>query len=116
MGIEKELFIFLLAVLAGIIVRLAYCCLGCLRKVVRHTHWAIELEDLVYWMGTAVFLFVQIYNTSSGSVRWYFILGVAFGVLGLSFVLKKLGEWSQKIIHRQRCFFFETLEKGRKKR
>lgn len=116
MGIGKELFIFLLAVIAGMIVRLVYCCLGCLRNVVRHTHWAIELEDLVYWMGTAVFLFVQIYNTSSGSVRWYFILGVAFGVLGVSFIIKKLRKWSQKIIHRRGRFFMETLENDRKKR
>ena len=69
MGIGKELFIFLLAVLAGAIVRLAYRCISCLREVVHHAHWVIELEDLIYWIGTAIFLFVQIYYTSSGSVR-----------------------------------------------
>ena len=39
MGIGKELFIFLLAVLAGAIVRLAYRCISCLREVVHHAHW-----------------------------------------------------------------------------
>ena len=73
MGIGKELFIFLLAILAGAIVRLAYRCISCLREVVHHAHWVIELEDLIYWIGTAIFLFVQIYYTSSGSVRWYFV-------------------------------------------
>ena len=34
MGIGKELFIFLLAILAGAIVRLAYRCISCLREVV----------------------------------------------------------------------------------
>ena len=47
MGIGKELFIFLLAVLAGAIVRLAYRCISCLREVVHHAHWVIELEDLL---------------------------------------------------------------------
>mgnify|MGYP002587444255 CR=1 FL=1 len=56
MGIGKELFIFLLAVLAGAIVRLAYRCISCLREVVHHAHWVIELEDLIYWIGTAIFL------------------------------------------------------------
>lgn len=55
MGIGKELFIFLLAVLAGAIVRLAYRCISCLREVVHHAHWVIELEDLIYWIGTAIF-------------------------------------------------------------
>ena len=48
MGIGKELFIFLLAILAGAIVRLAYRCISCLREVVHHAHWVIELEDLIY--------------------------------------------------------------------
>ena len=55
MGIGKELFIFLLAVLAGAIVRLAYRCISCLREVVHHAHWVIELEDLIYWIGTVSF-------------------------------------------------------------
>ena len=84
MGIGKELFIFLLAVLAGAIVRLAYRCISCLREVVHHAYWVIELEDLIYWIGTAIFLFVQIYYTSSGSVRWYFILGVGIGGIIMS--------------------------------
>ena len=75
MGIGKELFIFLLAVLAGAIVRLAYRCISCLREVVHHAHWVIELEDLIYWIGTAIFLFVQILDVAifravkSGCIR-----------------------------------------------
>ena len=65
MGITKELFIFLSAILSGAIVRLVYRCISCLRNVIHHTHWIIELEDLAYWVGTAIFLFVQIYYTSS---------------------------------------------------
>ena len=100
MGIGKELFIFLLAILAGAIVRLAYRCISCLREVVHHAHWVIELEDLIYWIGTAIFLFVQIYYTSSGSVRWYFILGVGIGGAvsagsGVASVLESAGSLCQ---------------------
>ena len=116
MGIGKELFIFLLAILAGAIVRLAYRCISCLRNVVHHAHWVIELEDLFYWIGSAIFLFVQIYYTSSGSVRWYFILGVGIGVSGMSFLIVLVQRLCRKIVGATGEFFTETLEKGRKRR
>ena len=116
MGIGKELFIFLLAVLAGAIVRLAYRCISCLREVVHHAHWVIELEDLIYWIGTAIFLFVQIYYTSSGSVRWYFILGVGIGGIIMSVFLVITGKICRKIVRRHNRFFTETLEKTGEKR
>ena len=47
---KKNCSYFLLAVLAGAIVRLAYRCISCLREVVHHAHWVIELEDLIYWI------------------------------------------------------------------
>lgn len=116
MGITKELFIFLSAILSGAIVRLVYRCISCLRNVIHHTHWIIELEDLAYWVGTAIFLFVQIYYTSSGSVRWYFILGIGLGASAMSVFLVAVRKWYRKIVCPGSGFLDETLEKGRKKR
>ena len=97
MGIGKELFIFLLAVLAGAIVRLAYRCISCLREVVHHAHWVIDY-------------------TSSGSVRWYFILGVGIGGIIMSVSLAITGKICRKIVRRHSRFFTETLEKPGEKR
>ena len=116
MGITKELFIFLSAILSGAIVRLVYRCISCLRNVIHHTHWIVELEDLAYWVGTAIFLFVQIYYTSSGSVRWYFVLGVGIGGIIMSVSLVVIGKMCRKIVRRHSRFFAETLEKAGKKR
>lgn len=116
MGITKELFIFLSAILSGAIVRLVYRCISCLRNVIHHTHWIVELEDLAYWVGTAIFLFVQIYYTSSGSVRWYFVLGIGLGASAMSVFLVAVRKWYRKIVCPGSGFLAETLEKGRKKR
>ena len=116
MGISKELYIFLSAILSGAIVRLVYRCISCLRIVIHHTLWIGELEDLAYWVGTAIFLFVQIYYTSSGSVRWYFILGVGIGGIIMSVFLAITGKICRKIVRRHSRFFTETLEKPGEKR
>lgn len=87
MGIQREFTAFLMAVLSGGIVRLAYRCLSCFRQIIQHKHWVVELEDLFYWIGTAVFLFVQIYHISNGEIRWYIILGLAAGAAAMSVII-----------------------------
>ena len=78
-GIREEMMVFLAAVAAGGIVRLVYQCIRCFRRIVSHTLAAIGVEDMIFWLGSAVYMFVQIYHTSDGSIRWYFILGLVFG-------------------------------------
>lgn len=80
-GIEKELSVFLHAALTGNIVYLIYCVIRLIRRIVRHNLIWISIEDIVYWIGMGFYLFVQIYKTSYGVIRWYFVLGVFVGGL-----------------------------------
>lgn len=91
--IREEIMIFLAALLTGAVLRLAYRCLGVLRECIPHRPFVIELEDLFYWIGASIYLFVQIYHTSDGSIRWYFILGVVFGAILMSLIFF----WAKKI-------------------
>ena len=68
-GIEKELLIFLTAFSSGLFLRGTYRCLECFRDIVKHSFLAVGIEDLFYWIFVEMYLFVQIYHTSSGSVR-----------------------------------------------
>lgn len=104
-GIREEIVVFVLAVISGGIVRLAYRCISCLRQIIKHRQVLIEIEDLFFWVGAAIYLFVQIYHTSDGSIRWYFILGVAFGAILMTFILNKIEKIFQKIYtHKQKDF------------
>lgn len=114
--IKEELIIFLLAVVSGGIVRLFYRFLHCLRQVVHHNLLAIEIEDFLFWIGSALYLFVQIYYTTSGSVRWYFALGVVFGAIISSFVLWKIEKVYKKIYTRNRKKSSRYLAEKNKKR
>ena len=66
-GIEKELLIFLTAFSSGLFLRGTYRCLECFRDIVKHSFLAVGIEDLFYWIFVEMYLFVQIYHTSSGS-------------------------------------------------
>ena len=63
MEVKEELIIFLLAVVSGGIVRLSYRFLHCVRQIVRHNLLAIEIEDFLFWIFSALFLFVKISHT-----------------------------------------------------
>ena len=74
---------------------------------------AIEIEDFLYWIATAIYLFVQIYHTSNGSIRWYFVLGVVLGVAVSTFLWKRIEKMLKKIYDLQSG---ENIAKSRKKR
>lgn len=88
-GIEREVIVFVIAVFSGASVRLAYKCLGCFREIVKHSLVLMGVEDLIFWIGAAIYLFIQIYQTNSGRIRWHFILGVVIGAVLMSLLVKK---------------------------
>ena len=80
-GLETEGMSFVQAVFSGMFVYWVYFCIRKLRRIVPHNLVVISIEDGVFWLATSIYLFVQIYYTSNGSIRWYFVLGVVFGAI-----------------------------------
>ncbi len=81
LNIKKELLVFFCACLTGECPGL-YKILIFLRKMIIHNKSGIERieEDLFYWIfNRAYIFFVQIYATTYGSIRWYFLLGLGLG-------------------------------------
>lgn len=114
-GIETEGMAFLESVLSGMVVYSAYTCIRALRRVVKHNLFAIAAEDFFYWLGTAFYLFVQIYHTNNGSIRWYFILGVVLGG-GMTFgISRKLAKMRKKMYERKAKKSEESIEQIGKK-
>ncbi len=108
LGIGTEVMIFLYAGLTGIVVFCGYQILRLFRRLIRHHYLVIGAEDFLFWLGVSAYVFRQMYYTTYGSIRWFFVLGGAGGAAAagfLFFITKKLYEKIKK-----------NLEKGRKKR
>lgn len=89
LGIGNEAGIFLYAALAGMTVMLAYHILMCLRRLIRHSMLAVGIEDLFFWLGASVYIFRKMYDTTYGSIRWFFVLG-AVGGAGAGYLILRL--------------------------
>lgn len=116
MGIREEFIVLILAVLSGVIVRLVYKCISCFRKIVKHSFILIGIEDFVFWVGMALYLFVQIYHTSDGSIRWYYILGVVAGAGLASLFIQGVEKVHKKMYACRKKNSDKTIEKYSKKR
>ena len=85
-GIRQEAIIFLCACLSGVVIAVVYQIVLILRRLIKHSWFFMNLEDVLYWIGTGGYLFYQMYCTTYGIVRWYFVLGIVMG-----FALAKWG-------------------------
>ncbi|MDU3181469.1 MAG: spore cortex biosynthesis protein YabQ [Lachnospiraceae bacterium] len=96
--------IFVHAVIAGMVVYGTYTLLRVIRRIIRHNLISVSIEDFLFWVGTSFYLFIEIYYTSDGSVRWFFILGVVLGMVFLSFLIfltKKICEKIKKSVDKR---------------
>lgn len=102
LGIGDEISIFLQALLAGNIVLLVYTCIRVFRRLIKHDLFFVSLEDFFFWVWAGLYLFVKIYDTSDGSIRWFFTIGVVVGGVCSFFVLHFLSEMGKKLFARIR--------------
>lgn len=111
-GIETEFLVFVHAVLCGVFVTSVYLALRVLRRLFGHLLWVIQLEDGIYWLFTTIYVFVQVYHTSDGIVRWHFVLGVVFGVILLRFFTVLAKKADQKICVFTKKKFVKSIDKS----
>ncbi len=116
----RELTLCVIAFWAGARLSLVYDCLRILRKLFPHKGWLVSLEDMLFWLGTAVFLCVLLFQENSGALRIYLagcvILGAAAWQKSLgplfvrvfSFVLGKIRDFLCKILRIPLGIFHKT--------
>ena len=93
-----------------------YLSLRVVRRLVKHSLWVLNFEDMIYWIAMSVYLFVQIYYTSDGIIRWYFTLGVVCGALLMLFFVFLARKIEQKIYVLTQKKTGKSVDKFEKKR
>ncbi len=69
------------SVFMGIVITFVYDFILIGRQVVRHSLFAVSLEDLVFWLACAVSVFYMLYEENNGVLRWFAVAGAAVGML-----------------------------------
>lgn len=79
--IINEMYFLGGSVFMGIVITFVYDFILIGRQVVRHSLFAISLEDLVFWLACAVSVFYMLYEENNGVLRWFAVAAAAVGML-----------------------------------
>lgn len=96
-GITIELQFFMISILWGALVLLAYDLLRILRRIIPHSSFFIAVQDMIFWVLASVFIFAMIYVKNSGTIRGFSVMGMVIGVVIYHYILS---DWVVTLISR----------------
>ena len=111
-GLGAEAMIFLYAGLSGLTVLAGYDVLRWFRRIIRHHDFLVGVEDILYSVAVSIYLFRQLYVTTYGSIRWYFIAGILLGMLfwkSVKILLKKMLSNLRKSLEKFKKKIYATI-------
>ena len=79
--IRYEAWLLMLSLATGGLLMLVYDTLRVFRLMIRHSAFAVGLEDFFYWIGAGVVTFNLLYQQNDGGLRAYVIGGVLGGMI-----------------------------------
>jgi spore cortex biosynthesis protein YabQ len=80
-AINQELLFFLSSILTGVLIALLYDIIRIIRRLVKHGSFWVALEDTVYWIGSALVVFIMMYEKNDGAIRGFSIAGIILGMI-----------------------------------
>ena len=107
--------LFLYGMVAGMVMLLVYDMLRIWRRVIAHGTVWIALEDIIYWCGSAVGLFLLFYQQNDGKIRFFLLLSAFVGMClyykGLSPGILKIGTAVLGSVVKAICFLAKGISR-----
>lgn len=85
-----ELEYFSAMVFYGVTVSLCYHMLLFFRAVIIHPVYAVDAEDILFFLAAGFFFFLTAYEKNDGILRWYAFAGAGIGSLAY---VRTAGKW-----------------------
>lgn len=128
--IIKEVDVLGISLIMGMVLLAVYDQIRIFRRLVPHGIFWVGVEDLLFWIVSAVALFAMLYRENSGYIRGFVIGGVLVGMIIYNlllsrfivkisvFILKKIlfllsrpFAWTARFMHRPIGFLRKTGKK-----
>lgn len=90
--IALEFRFLLWSLCCGAMLGAMYHVITVFRCIVPHHRFFCGIEDVLYWLVSSFIMFAVILVANDGTVRWFAVAGMIFGMTIISCVLKYLGK------------------------
>lgn len=112
-SVQSQALSFLLSILLGVCAGIFYDVFRILRLSLSANKFVVLVQDILFWLFTAVASFLFIFVVNNGEFRLYFVFGelIGFGVyyFTMGVAVMKVTEFLVKIIKRVFKFIFRIL-------
>ncbi len=99
------------AVFCGAVITMVYDLLRIFRRVISHGNLWIGIEDFLFWIWTALWVFSVLYRENDGNLRMYTIFAMAFGMIVYHKTISEpLVEFTGKILKKVLLCFLYPLK------
>jgi spore cortex biosynthesis protein YabQ len=88
-SVSSQVYVFFCTVIGGMAIALVYDFFRIFRKAVKTGGFVTYIQDLIYWIVTAVIMFLTFYYSNDGELRVYLFIGAFIGVVMYSLLLSK---------------------------
>ncbi len=88
--ITIEVQFFLISIVSGMIILVAYDILRIFRRIIRHHFTIVAVEDILFWIAAALFIFSVMYQQNNGIIRGFSVLGMCLGMLIYNIVFSRI--------------------------
>ena len=90
------------ACMCGAVVTAVYDGLRIFRRIISHGNFWIGVEDFLFWMWTALWMFSVLYRENDGNLRMYTMISMAVGMILYHKIISEplvgiLGKWIKKL-------------------
>ncbi len=100
----QQIWVLVVCVLAGILCGIVYDSFRAYRRCFAQSNVCVAICDVVFWMISAVIVYIAVYMSNNAELRWHELIG-----LGIGFVLYIL--YISPHCIRVMCFIIRTLHK-----
>lgn len=114
-AITVELQFFLISILWGVLIILAYDILRILRRLIPHNAIVLAIEDIIFWVLASLFIFAMIYTMNNGTIRGFSVMGMGIGMTLYHFIFSELFvKWMTKaflLLLRPICILINRIKR-----
>ncbi len=89
-SVSTQAYIFLYSVLIGMFIGFIYDIFRIKRRVIKTGVFFVYIEDLLFWIIIAIFIFIHVYYFNDGEFRCYILTGAIIGVIIYMLLLSKI--------------------------
>lgn len=87
---QSQVYAFLMFIINGFLIGILFDTFRIFRKAFKTSDFITYIEDILFWISSALLLLYSIFKFNNGELRWFIFVGVSVGIAIYLLVFSKI--------------------------